>query len=106
MVETEGKTVGVEVIERIVEHYEIKDVQYSGVYKWCPELVVVQCACGKRATYKRADFIGFVVTACECGDDVMVRSWQEMVTEPLDEDCEAKHHPWRYWHTFAYEEVP
>ncbi len=67
----EGKGSGhMEVIERVAEHYEAEDVEYGRVYKWCPECVVLQCACGKRATYKRADIIGgLVAPACECGKD-------------------------------------
>src|SRR5438067_889025 len=92
--------IGVEVIERLAEHYEAEDVEYGRVYKWCPECVVLECACGKRAIHKRADIIGSVVTACECSKDkdnmAVIRG--ELVIELLDEDYERHHHPWRYWH--------
>ncbi len=90
--------VDVEIIERIAEHYEAQDVQYGRVYKWCPESVVVQCACGKRATHKSADIISLVVTVCECNKDEMAGIREELVLELPDEEYEARHHPWRYWH--------
>jgi hypothetical protein len=88
----------IEVIERLAEHYEAEDVEYGRVYKWCPECVVVRCACGKRATHKRADVIGLVAPACECGKDEMPSITQELVPQLLDEEYETLHHPWRYWH--------
>ena len=87
-----------EVVERIAGHYEAEDVPYGRVYKWCPECVVVECACGKRATYKRVDIIGLAVTACECDKDAMAGLREELVYQLLDEEYEAHYHPWRYWH--------
>jgi hypothetical protein len=48
--------------------------------------VVVECACGKRATYKRVDIIGLAVTACECDKDAMAGLREELVYQLLDED--------------------
>ena len=36
----------VKVIERSVERYEVQEVEFGRVYKWCPECVVVECDCG------------------------------------------------------------
>jgi hypothetical protein len=98
----------VEVVKRIGEHYDVREVEGGlvGAYnKCCPECVVVQCACGKRATHKRADIIRFSVTTCECDEDDMGRIRKKLITELLDEAYEAHHHPWRFWHTFAYARV-
>ena len=86
-----------QLIERVAEHYEVQEVELGRVYKWCPECVVVECKCGKRAVHKRAQLIGLEVTACECGKDEMARVREEVVFEVIEEDYEATHHPWRYW---------
>lgn len=95
-----------EVIERIAEHYEAQEVPYGRVYEWCPEHVVIQCACGKRSTQKRADIISLVVTACACGKDEMAGIREELIFQLLDEEYEAHRHPWRYWHTTKDSGVP
>ena len=91
-----------EVVKRIGEHYDVREVEGRLVraYKWCPECVVVQCACGKRATHKRADIIRFSVTTCECDEDDMGHMRKDLIAELLEEEYEG-HHPWRFWHTFA-----
>ncbi len=92
-----------QIVERIAEHYEVQHVELGRVYKWCPECVVIECECGKRTTHTRAALIGSEVTACECGSgrDGMARIREELVFELLDENYEASHYPWRYWHSSA-----
>jgi hypothetical protein len=112
---TEGKdgegSVAVEVIERVAPRYEITSVELGEmelgrVYSGRPELVVLECSCGKRSTYKCVD-IDFVVWVCECGRDEMVGIREELVTTPLvDEGREPDLHPWRYWHTSAETGLP
>jgi hypothetical protein len=94
-----------QIIEYVGEHYERQEVLFGQVYKRCPECVVVQCACRKRSTHKLADIISLVVPACECGKDEMTNIREELVLQLLDEEDETHHHPWRYWHAFAYAEV-
>jgi len=77
-------------------------VPFGQIYEWCPECVVVQCACRKRSTRRLVDIIGLVVPACECGKDEMTSIREELVLHLLDEEYETHHHPWRYWHTFSY----
>jgi hypothetical protein len=90
----------VHILERISEHYEVQEVEDIGqTYIWCPESLVVECdACGKRTTLKRAQLIssGF---DCECGKDNAASIREEVILQLIDEDYEAHHHPWRYWHT-------
>jgi len=90
----------VHLIERIPEHFDAQEVEDIGrTYIWCPESVVVECdACGKRTTLKRAELIssGF---DCQCGKDNAASIREEVVLQLIDEDYEANHHPWRYWHT-------
>lgn len=76
-------------------------------YRWCPEMVVVECGCGKRSTHKRAALLGASVTICECGEDDMARFREELVLQLVDEDYyEVNHHPWRYWHPSGEAGVP
>src|SRR5215212_2343548 len=91
-----------QVMEYVGEHYERQEVPFGQIYKWCPECVVVQCACGKRAAHKRSDIIGLVVSDCECGKDEMTSIREKLVLQLLDEEHQTNHHPWRYWHAFAY----
>ena len=36
-----------EVIERTKGHYDVQEIQFGTVYRWCPERVVVECDCGR-----------------------------------------------------------
>jgi hypothetical protein len=85
------------VIERIAKHYEVQEVEkFARVYRWCPEVVVVECECGKRVTFRRSKFTGSEVLTCECSKDKSADIQEEMVGQMLEEDDETLH-PWRYW---------
>jgi hypothetical protein len=96
-----------QVIERIAEHYDVQESPFGRAYRWSPEGVVVECSkCGKRGTYKRSEIIGSEVTECECGKGHAERIREELVIQVLDEEYEAHHHPWRYWHTTKDTGIP
>jgi hypothetical protein len=84
--ERERKPVA-KVIERVEAHYEVQEVEYGKVYKWCPANVVVECTCGEEPT------ISALRTTCgECGADHAA-----FVGDLLDAHPEDKgDHPWRY----------
>ena len=90
-----------QVIEYLDEHYETQEVPFGRSYKWCPEGVVVMCACGKRATFKMTDFAGSL-DACTCGADETtgikeaLQSHHTEVLGQLLEDYQTTHHPWLY----------
>jgi hypothetical protein len=65
------------VIERIEAHYETQDMEMGKVYRWCPERVVVECNCGKRATLSTSS----VPTCSRCGED-----HADIVGEVLEEE--------------------
>jgi hypothetical protein len=91
-----GRDLVMKVIERVAEHYDVKEVQFGRNYVWCPESVVLECSkCGKKMTLTRADLID-TKPECECGRDHTARVREEVVIQLLDEDYEAHHHPWRY----------
>jgi hypothetical protein len=97
----------VRVVERIAEHYDVQEVEFGRVYRWCPERVVAECDCGERVSLKRADLIGSKVTACdECGADLAAGIREESAPRLPNRDYEAAHHPWRYWHSSADTGIP
>jgi hypothetical protein len=95
------------VIERIAEHYDVQEVPFGKDYRWSPEQVVVECSkCGKRTTYKRSQIFGSGVLRCECGKANTATIREELDIRMLDEEYEAHHHPWRYWHTTKDTGIP
>jgi|SRR5215207_6104796 len=91
------RNAGMQVIERIAEHYDVQEMPFGRDYRWSPEQVVIACSkCGKRMTYTRLEIIGSEVIECECGKANTVRIREELVILLLDEEYEAHHHPWFY----------
>jgi hypothetical protein len=78
------------MIERIIAHYEIQDVEMGKVYRWCPESVVVECEeCAENTTLTASK------RACGvCGADHRAIV-EEVVLEAPPEEEEAEQHPWR-----------
>jgi hypothetical protein len=96
-----------QVIERIAEHYDVQEVPFGRDYRWSPEQVVLECSkCGKKTTYKRSEILSSKVVCCECGKGDTARIREELVIRLLDEEYEAHHHPWRYWHTTKDSGIP
>jgi hypothetical protein len=46
------------------------------------------------------------VISCECGHANTARVREELVIQLLDDEYEAHHHPWRYWHTTKDSGIP
>ena len=38
----------VKSIECIEMHYDVQEVEFGKVHKWCPQSAVVECDCGQR----------------------------------------------------------
>lgn len=74
-------------LERIDGHYEVQDVEFGQVYKWCPECVVIECECGERATLTSS------MSTCECGVDHTEVIRGELAARRSGDD---ELHPWRY----------
>jgi hypothetical protein len=95
------------VFERIAEHYDVQEMPFGRDYKWSPEQVILECSkCGKKITLKRSEIIGCEVISCECGKGNTARIREELLIQLLDEEFEAHHHPWRYWHTTKDSGIP
>jgi hypothetical protein len=76
-------------------HHEVQILDFGMVYKWHSESTIIECECGKRSTYTRADLMGSVIT-CECSKDSTARVREEVVVQVLEEDQAL--HPWRTLH--------
>jgi hypothetical protein len=96
-----------EVFERIAEHYDVQEMPFGRAYHWSPEQVILECSkCSKKITLKRSEVIGSEVISCECGKDSTATVREELLIQLLDEEYEAHHHPWRYWHTTKDTGIP
>ncbi len=78
----------VRVIERTEGHYDVREVEFGTVYRWCPDCVLVECDCGERLTLTGS------MTTCEgCGADHTDVVNEELAARRLEEETA---HPWRY----------
>ena len=75
------------LLERVEAHYNVIEVEFGAVYKWCPASVVVECGCGERARLTRT-----VAVCPDCREDHEDIIKEELEAGGLRE--EAKH-PWR-----------
>jgi hypothetical protein len=76
-------------IERTKGHYDVQEVDFGKVYRWCPEHVDVECECGERL-----EAIAVSAVACpRCGVN-RAATTKAVPTAGLSEDRAL--HPWRY----------
>jgi hypothetical protein len=77
-----------QILERIEGYYEVRDVEFGTVYRWCPECVLVECDCGETLTLTGSE------TRCAwCNADHMAAVWQKLATRQAEDEST---HPWRY----------
>ena len=77
-----------QVIERTEGHYDVQEVQFGTVYRWCPECVVVECDCGERLTLTHSES-----TCQECGTDHAAIIREELAARRVGDETI---HPWHY----------
>jgi hypothetical protein len=78
----------VNVIERSGGRYQVQDVEFGRVYRWCPECVVVECDCGEKWIVTPS------ATTCGlCGEDHAAILREEPHVERVGDEAV---HPWRY----------
>lgn len=76
------------IVERTEAHYDVQEVEFGRVYKWCPERIVVDCACGQRLVLTSS------ATTCDrCGADHAASLREEPAARRLGDEAL---HPWRY----------
>ena len=94
-----------QIVERLAAHYEVQELgEFARTYRWCPEFVVLECACGKRVTHKSSDLLASVST-CECGAGHTAYIRGGLSSQLINED-EAARHPWRHWHSHEDAGIP
>lgn len=76
------------VVEQVKGHYDVQEVEFGRVYRWCPGRVVAGCECGAKTILTAAS------SACQrCGADLASTIPEGSATgQP---DAKALH-PWRY----------
>ena len=77
------------IVERIRGHYDVQEVDFGRVYRWRPERIVAECACGAKSV-----LIASSAATCErCGADLA----STIRAEPSAGEPDAETlHPWRY----------
>jgi hypothetical protein len=76
-------------IERTKGHYEVQEVGFGRVYRWCPERLKVECECGERLALSASS--SPICPRCGTQHKAAV---QEGITAGRLEDQAL--HPWRY----------
>ncbi len=77
------------IIERTEGHYEVQEVEFGRVYRWCPECVNIECECGERLALTASSS-----AACPgCGANHASTLREELTVERLEDQAL---HPWRY----------
>ena len=77
------------IVERNEGHYDVQEVEFGRVYRWCPERIIVDCACGQRSTLTAAS----ASTCRRCGADYTSSIREESTIGRLEDETL---HPWRY----------
>jgi hypothetical protein len=78
----------VTTVGRTEGRYEVQEVEFGRVYRWCPECLVVECDCDKRLTLTSS------ATTCRwCGADHASVVREELANRRLGDEAL---HPWRY----------
>ena len=77
------------IIERTEGHYEVQEVEFGKVYRWCPERVNIECECGERLTLTAYS----MATCPRCGASHEATLREELTDRRLEDQTL---HPWRY----------
>ncbi len=81
------------VVEHFEGHYDVQEVEFGRVYRWCPECVVVECDCGERPVLSAS------LTTCGCGTDHRAVVWEQLASrrssEEVSHPLEDEYREWR-----------
>ena len=77
-----------EILECIEGCYEVQEVEFGKVFRWCSESVLIECDCGETPTLACLEN-----TCVWCGAD-HTSTVREKLAARRSED-EAPHPPWR-----------
>ena len=56
------------IIQRIEGHYDVQEVEFGKVYRWCPERIIAECRCGEKTSLTASS----TATCRRCGTDLAV----------------------------------
>lgn len=71
-------------------HYEVQELDFGRVYRWCPERVDIECECGERLDATAVS----TATCLRCGVNHAATIKAVVPTAGRSEDQAL--HPWRY----------
>jgi hypothetical protein len=76
-------------VKRTRGHYEVQELDFGRVYRWCPECVDIEGECGERA-----DVTTISTAACpRCGENHAATIREELAAGRSEDQVL---HPWRY----------
>ena len=76
------------IVEYIEGCYEVQDVEFGKVYRWCPESILIECDCGESPILTSSQ-----TTCVWCDADHTSIIREELATRQLEDEAA---HPWRY----------
>jgi len=82
------KVLVAKVIGRVEASYDVQEVQFGKVYRWCPECLVLECECGERLSLS-----AFMPYCAGCATDHAAAVQEELPDRRLGDEAL---HPWRY----------
>lgn len=86
------------VIERVAGYYDVEEVEFGRVYRWCPGCVEIECECGERLVLTAS-----ATTCGECGTDHATTVREELSVWRLGDEAAR---PWRSWRTSGDTGIP
>jgi len=73
-------------VERTKGHYEVQELDFGRVYRWCPEYADTKCECGERSDVSAA-----ACPRCETNHAATIAA-----VPPAGKSEDQTLHPWRY----------
>jgi hypothetical protein len=79
----------VTIVEHTEGHYNVQEVEFGRVYRWCPQCVIVDCDCGERLTLTASS----TAVCRRCGADHTATVRAELAARRMGDEVLR---PWRY----------
>ena len=76
-------------VKRTGGHYEVQELDFGRVYRWCPERVDIECECGEQLDVTAAS----TATCLRCGAN---HAATIKALPTADRSADQALHPWRY----------
>ena len=79
----------VAIVEQTEGHYDVQEVEFGRVYRWCLQCVIVDCDCGERLSLTASS----TAVCRRCGADHTATVRAELAPKRLGDEVLR---PWRY----------